>query len=101
MSTKELLITDKLQGVLAHLKELFVGKDEIIDLMGICLAGGENLFLLGPPGTAKSATVRELSRMLDGQTFEYLLTRFTEPNELFGPFDIRKLRDGDLVTNTE
>jgi MoxR-like ATPase len=101
MSTKEIEITDKLQHVLQHLKELFVGKDEIIDLMGICLAGGENLFLLGPPGTAKSATVRELSRMLDGQTFEYLLTRFTEPNELFGPFDIRKLRDGDLVTNTE
>ncbi|MFN8397373.1 MAG: AAA family ATPase [Bacteroidia bacterium] len=30
-----------------------------------------------------------------------MLTRFTEPNELFGPFDIRKLREGDLVTNTE
>jgi MoxR-like ATPase len=30
-----------------------------------------------------------------------LLTRFTEPNELFGPFDIRKLREGELVTNTE
>ena len=100
MSDKELLTTDKLQQVLQHLKGMFVGKDEIIDLMGICLVGGENLFLLGPPGTAKSATVRELSRLLDGQTFEYLLTRFTEPNELFGPFDIRKLREGDLVTNT-
>ena len=33
--------------------------------------------------------------------FDYLLTRFTEPNEIFGPFDIRKLRDGELVTNTE
>lgn len=98
---KEFLIQDKLHEVLAHLKELFVGKDEIIDLMGICLVGGENLFLLGPPGTAKSATVRELSKLIDGNTFEYLLTRFTEPNELFGPFDIRKLREGDLVTNTE
>lgn len=97
----ETTTTDKLQAVLQHLRTLFVGKDEIIDLMGICLAAGENLFLLGPPGTAKSATVRELSKLLDGQTFEYLLTRFTEPNELFGPFDIRKLREGDLVTNTE
>jgi len=95
------MIQDKLHEVLSHLKELFVGKDEIIDLMGICLVGGENLFLLGPPGTAKSATVRELSKLIDGNTFEYLLTRFTEPNELFGPFDIRKLREGDLVTNTE
>ncbi|EHQ24571.1 AAA family ATPase [Mucilaginibacter paludis] len=98
---KQFLTIDKLQAVLQHLKDTFVGKDEIIDLMGICLVGRENLFLLGPPGTAKSATVRELAKLLDGQTFEYLLTRFTEPNELFGPFDIRKLREGELVTNTE
>jgi MoxR-like ATPase len=91
---------DKLNHVLQQLKTKFVGKDDIIDLMGICLAGRENLFLLGPPGTAKSAIVRELARHIKGNTFEYLLTRFTEPNELFGPFDIRKLRDGDLVTNT-
>jgi MoxR-like ATPase len=100
-TTNEFAIVDKLQAVLRHLKDIFVGKDEIIDLMGICLVGRENLFLLGPPGTAKSATVRELSKLLDGKTFEYLLTRFTEPNELFGPFDIRKLREGELVTNTE
>jgi MoxR-like ATPase len=94
-------LVDKVNAVLQHIKSTFVGKDDIIDLMGICLAGRENLFLLGPPGTAKSALVRELARLLHGKTFEYLLTRFTEPNELFGPFDIRRLRDGDLVTNTE
>ncbi|MFT3674337.1 MAG: AAA family ATPase [Chitinophagaceae bacterium] len=94
------LINNLLQ-VTQQLKQKFVGKDDIIDLMGICLAGRENLFLLGPPGTAKSAMVKELSRLLHGRTFEYLLTRFTEPNELFGPFDIRKLREGELVTNTE
>lgn len=87
--------------VLDPLKKSFVGKDEIVDLMGISLVAGENLFLLGPPGTAKSALVRELGRRLEGPTFEYLLTRFTEPSELFGPFDIRRLREGDLVTNTE
>src|SRR5262245_1565310 len=87
--------------VLEPMKRAFVGKDEIIDLMGVSLVAGENLFLLGPPGTAKSALVHELGRRLSGKTFEYLLTRFTEPNELFGPFDIRKLRDGELLTNTE
>lgn len=91
----------QLNEVLAHLKETFIGKDDIIDLLGICLVGRENLFLLGPPGTAKSAMVRELSKLLRGNTFEYLLTRFTEPNEIFGPFDIRRLREGELVTNTE
>src|SRR6478609_8692430 len=54
-----------------------------------------------PPGTAKSALVYELGRRLEGRTFDYLLTRFTEPSELFGPFDIRRLREGDLVTNTD
>lgn len=87
--------------VLGSLKQAFVGKDEIIDLLGVCLIGGENLFILGPPGTAKSALVQELARRIEGRVFDYLLTRFTEPNELFGPFDIRRLREGDLVTNTE
>lgn len=87
--------------VLDPLKVDFVGKDEVIDLLGVSLVAGENLFLLGPPGTAKSAIVRGLASRLDGRYFDYLLTRFTEPSELFGPFDIRKLRDGELQTNTE
>ena len=90
-----------IEDILAPMKRAFVGKDEIIDLLGVCLVAGENLFLLGPPGTAKSALVHDLGRRIDGQVFDYLLTRFTEPNELFGPFDIRKLREGELLTNTE
>jgi MoxR-like ATPase len=89
------------RDVLGPMKSAFVGKDEIIDLLGVCLVGGENLFLMGPPGTAKSALVQDLARRIDGRAFDYLLTRFTEPNELFGPFDIRKLREGELITNTE
>jgi len=97
-----LTIAQQLQsGLLRTLKSEYVGKDEVIDLLGICLAAGENLFLLGPPGTAKSAIVRSLAARLDGRVFDYLLTRFTEPSELFGPFDIRRLREGDLLTNTE
>ena len=102
MSTEILELGRRLtQEALAPIKQAFVGKDEIVDLMGVCLVGGENLFLLGPPGTAKSALVQELARKLDGNVFDYLLTRFTEPNEIFGPFDIRRLREGELVTNTE
>jgi MoxR-like ATPase len=89
------------RDVLEPMKAAFVGKDEVVDLLGVALAAGENLFLLGPPGTAKSALVHDLGRRLEGRTFDYLLTRFTEPSELFGPFDIRRLREGELVTNTE
>lgn len=87
--------------ILEPMKQSFIGKEEIIDLLGVALVGGENLFLLGPPGTAKSAIVQELGRRIGGRVFDYLLTRFTEPNELFGPFDIRRLREGDLITNTQ
>ncbi len=89
------------EELLAPMKDAFVGKDEVIDLLGVCLVARENLFILGPPGTAKSALVQDMARRIEGRAFDYLLTRFTEPNELFGPFDIRRLREGDLVTNTE
>jgi MoxR-like ATPase len=87
--------------VLEPIKRRLVGKDEIVEVMGVSLIAGENTFLLGPPGTGKSALVQELASRLNGRTFDYLLTRFTEPSELFGPFDLRRLREGDLVTNTE
>ncbi|WP_405348120.1 AAA family ATPase [Flavobacterium oreochromis] len=93
---------ENLNNVLLQVKKVFVGKNEIVDLLGIALVARENAFLFGPPGTAKSAIVRELSnRISGGKNFEYLLTRFTEPNEIFGPFDIRKLKEGELMTNTE
>lgn len=92
----------KLNEVLSFIKNTFIGKDEIVDLLAIGLIARENAFLLGPPGTAKSAIIRLLSTCIeDGRNFEYLLTRFTEPNEIYGPFDIRKLKEGELVTNTE
>lgn len=89
------------QEVINPMKRTFVGKDEVIDVLAVCLTAGENLFILGPPGTAKTAIVHEIGARLEATVFDYLLTRFTEPNELFGPFDIRRLREGDLVTNTE
>src|SRR4029077_9047948 len=84
------LATKLADGGLTPLKKCFSDKDEIVDLLGVALVAGENLFLLGPPGTAKSAIVKELARRIEGKVFDYLLTRFTEPNELFGPFDIRR-----------
>lgn len=94
--------TQKIRTILDEIKNIFVGKDEVIDLLGIGLLARENVFLLGPPGTAKSAIVKQLSsHVIGGVNFDYLLTRFTEPNEIFGPLDIRLLKEGELVTNTD
>ena len=45
---------EKLNRVLEYVKNSFVGKNDIVDLLGISLIAKENAFLLGPPGTAKS-----------------------------------------------
>src|SRR3954462_9909833 len=86
--------------VIAPLKQRFVGRDEIVDLIALTVVAGEHLFLHGPPGTAKSALLRTFARAVQGNYFEYMLTRFTEPNEIFGPIDIAKLRDGKVITVT-
>src|SRR5205823_4014261 len=67
----------------------------------VSVAAGEHMLLVGPPGTAKSALVRLFARLIDARYFEYLLTRFTEPNELFGPVDIRAFREGTYTRRTE
>jgi len=66
----------------------------------IAVVAGEHCVLLGPPGTAKSALIRSLAELMQARYFEYLLTRFTEPNEIFGPVDIGAFRDGVYKRNT-
>lgn len=83
-----------------RLKARFVGRDEVIDLVALAVVAGEHLFLYGPPGTAKSLLVREFAGTVRCRYFEYLLTRFSEPNELFGPVDLARLREGVVATVT-
>jgi MoxR-like ATPase len=66
----------------------------------VALIAGEHMLIVGPPGTAKSALVRHLARLIDARYFEYLLTRFSEPSELFGPVDIKAFREGVYVRRT-
>lgn len=86
--------------VVEPIKQRFVGRDEVIDLIALAVTAGEHLFLFGPPGTAKSALIRHFALAVRGRYFEYLLTRFSEPNEIFGPIDIARLREGTVVTVT-
>lgn len=87
--------------IVAPLKQRFVGRDEVIDLIALAVVAREHLFLHGPPGTAKSALIRHFASAVGGGYFEYMLTRFSEPNEIFGPVDIAKLREGTMVTVTK
>lgn len=76
-----------------------VGREQLAELIVLAAVAQEHLLVIGPPGTAKSAIVRRVAGALGGRYFEYLLGRFTEPSELFGPVDLRKLREGVVETD--
>jgi MoxR-like ATPase len=84
----------RLQDGARQLEQQFLGKEEIIRLLFISALAGEHMVMVGPPGTAKSAIVRAFAQVIDARFFDYLLTRFTEPNEIFGPVDIQAFRQG-------
>jgi MoxR-like ATPase len=87
-------LIQKLHQTAQELSNHFLDKEEVIRLLLISVLAGEHMVIIGPPGTAKSAMIRMFSKLIDAKYFEYLLTRFTEPNELFGPVDIKAFREG-------
>jgi MoxR-like ATPase len=87
---------------LREIEEAFVGRREAVQLLGVGALCREHVLLLGPPGTAKTRVVERFCRMLDTRPFSYLLTRFTEPAEIFGPIDVRAFQEESRYqVNTE
>ncbi|WP_205862953.1 AAA family ATPase [Planosporangium thailandense] len=77
-----------------------VDREVVAEVVVLCAVAGEHLLVIGAPGTAKSEAVRRTAGQLGGRYFEYLLGRFTEPNEIFGSVDLRRLRDGVVEFET-
>ncbi len=77
-----------------------VERETLVDLIALTAIAQEHLLVIGPPGTAKSEAVRRVAKTLGGGYFEYLLGRFTEPSEVFGPVDLRRLKEGYVETLT-
>ncbi|MEH1166935.1 AAA family ATPase [Micromonospora sp. CPCC 205539] len=77
-----------------------VDRELVAEVVALCAVAGEHLLVIGAPGTAKSEAVRRTADQLGGRYFEYLLGRFTEPSEIFGPVDLRRLREGSVEFET-
>ncbi len=80
-------------GHLTDLGEQFVGRDEAITVLALATLCREHVLLLGPPGTAKTALLERYSSLLQARYFSYLLSKFTEPAELFGVMDVHSFQE--------
>jgi len=81
-----------LRSIREELQQLFLERAEVIDGALAALLSGHHVLIIGPPGTAKSMLADELCRRLEGATyFQWLLTKFTTPEELFGAVSLAAL----------
>lgn len=98
-------LREKIEKNLEILNNGLVGKEKVMKLGLLSILSGENMILVGPPGTAKSEISRRLREMLadsGSETyFEYLFTKFTTPEEIFGPLSIKQLQNDKFERNTE
>lgn len=84
----------------AELNAAFPERRDVVDGALAAILAGEHVLLLGPPGTAKSAFVRAIAQAFDGSYFERLLSRFSTPEELFGPVSLKGLENDRFVRVT-
>lgn len=92
----------KLTTIQKHLCSCFVERQEIIYGILTALIARQHLLLIGLPGTAKSALVVEMTKCITGaQYFQWLLSKFSTPEELFGPVSLKALEQGVYQRNTQ
>ena len=86
----------RLRAIRDELRQQFLERAELIDGALVGLLAGQHLLVIGPPGTAKSMLADEVCRRITGaRYFQWLLTRFTTPEELFGAVSLKALEADD------
>ena len=92
---------NRLKTLQRELNDDFVGREVLVRTLVLGAVCQEHVLLLGPPGTAKTDMVNRFAEAFDMPCFHYLLTRFTEPAELFGPMDLPAFEQGRVHVRTD
>lgn len=92
---------EKIQKAKQEFYKSFVERGNEINLVLVGMIAGENVLLVGPPGTGKSMLCDAVHELVGGDTFSVLMNKFTAPEELFGPPDLKKLEQGEYLRKVE
>ncbi len=85
---------EKINAIEAELNEYFVEREEVLHGLALAILSENNILLLGPPGVAKSMVVRAWKNHIsDANKFEWLLTKFSSPEEVLGPLSLKALEE--------
>lgn len=88
-----LSLLSKIDAMIGRVEAQVVGRGDVVRGLVLAALAQENAVLVGPPGTAKSMLTRAFVDAFEGASyFEHLLTRFTTPDELFGPWKLTALQ---------
>lgn len=88
-------IKEDILSIKGELERHFKERTEETKCSLLAILSGEHVLFLGPPGTAKSLLSKSVCEIIDGNFFYYLLTRFTTPEEVFGPLSLKALQQDD------
>ncbi|MCJ8346034.1 MoxR family ATPase [bacterium] len=97
-------VLNRLQEFKRRLNTSFVAREQEIDMMIVAAIAQEPILFIGTPGTGKSALIGQFKKLLDiseEDYFEYMLTKFTEPSEIIGPLDLKRLKVGEFYRRIE
>ncbi len=93
---------DKFNQLEEEMKESFKERNDEIHGLILALLSRENVFLVGSPGTAKSMMIRMLSDTVEeANYFEWLFTKYTTPDEVFGSVKLSKLKQDSYERNIQ